>query len=148
MARLKKSKLIRVDLDVYRTIKKNKQKFETISLAMRRIVNDFLYNRRTKMENTQDWSKFGEVEIEKAKELLSHIKEIDSHGKVAVEFNPNSGFVFLVDEDYRVWMMNDGQIQQFFSCPICGHEGFKDEMEHNMNNSECKAYLRDIGAIK
>jgi hypothetical protein len=31
---------------------------------------------------TSDWSKFGNKEIEEAKELLSHIKEIESYGKV------------------------------------------------------------------
>ena len=31
---------------------------------------------------TKDWGKFGYREIEEAKELLSHIKEIDSYSKI------------------------------------------------------------------
>ena len=100
------------------------------------------------MNNTQDWSEFGYREIEMAKELLSHIKEIDSSGQVKVEFNPSSGNVFLVDDDYRVWMMNDNQIEEFFSCPYCGHEGFKEDMEHEPEDKDCTEYLKSIGVIE
>jgi hypothetical protein len=94
---------------------------------------------------TKDWSKFGHREIEEAKELLSHIKEIDSSGKVDVAFNTHSGNVFLWDEDNRVWMMDDDEIKEFFSCPICGHEGFLEEMEHGEDDPECQEYLKEIG---
>ena len=100
------------------------------------------------MENnatTKDWSKFGNIEIEEAKELLSHIKEIDAYGKIEVYFNTHSGCVFLCDEDYKVWMMNDGKIEEWFSCPYCGHEGFLEDMKHDAEDKECTEYMKYIG---
>lgn len=97
---------------------------------------------------TDDWSKFGYREIEMAKELLSHIKEIDSYGKVTVYFNTESGYVFLSDEEWRTWMMNGEKIEEWFSCPYCGHEGFKDEVEHEPQDEECTRYLREIGVLE
>jgi len=96
------------------------------------------------MTNTQDWSKFGEVEIEMARELLSHIKEIDSHGKVEIEFNDNSGKVFLVDSDYRVWLMNDDKIEEWFNCSYCGNEGFKEDLIENPcdESEDCKDFIK------
>jgi len=94
---------------------------------------------------TKDWSKFGNIEIEEAKKLLSHIKEIDSYGKIEVCFNTQSGHVFLCDEEYRVWMMNDGKIKEWFSCPYCGHEGFLENMEHAAKDKECTEYMKQIG---
>ena len=90
-------------------------------------------------ENTRDMSLFGYRELELAAELLAHVKEADSNGGLAIEFNPNSGNVFLVDEDYRVWMMSDGKLAEFFSCPECGHEGFRaDFVEEKCECAECK----------
>lgn len=97
---------------------------------------------------TEDWNKFGYREIEMAKELLSHVKEIDSYGKVTVQFNTSSGCVFLCDENYRVWMMNGENIEEFFSCPYCGHEGFLEDMMHEPKDEECTEFLQSIGAIK
>lgn len=96
---------------------------------------------------TTDWSEFGHREIEMAKELLSHMHEIDSYGKVEVMFNQNSGNVFLVDEDYRVWMMNDDKLEEWFTCPNCGHEGFFEDMPHGEDEEECREYLESIGVL-
>ena len=96
---------------------------------------------------TTDWTQFGLKEIEEAKELLSHIKEIETYGKVEVFFNTHSGFVFLSDEESRTWMMNKDKIEEWYSCPICGHEGFLEDMEHGEDNEECIEYLRQIDAI-
>lgn len=85
---------------------------------------------------TTDWSKFGKIEIKKAKELLSHIKDIDSCGKVEVYFNMNSGNVFLCDENYRVWMMNGEDIEEWFFCSYCGNEGFIEDFEDYNENCE------------
>lgn len=94
---------------------------------------------------TTDWNNFGYREIELAKELLSHIKEItDSYGKVDVAFNTHSGYVFLTDEEYRVWMLNGDKLEEWYYCPYCGHEGFLEDMEHDPQDSECKEYLKQI----
>ena len=94
---------------------------------------------------TSDWSDFGNREIEMAKELLSHIKEIDSSGEVKVQFNMHSGYVFLTDEDYRVWMMNGDQIEEWYNCPYCGHEDFLEDMYHTPEDRDCVEYMNEIG---
>lgn len=76
---------------------------------------------------------------------------------VVPTMNQNSGNVFLTNEDFDVAMMHNGQIESFYSCPSCGHEGFKDEMDHlenSVNNlsqdlaKECQRYLVGIGIIE
>lgn len=94
---------------------------------------------------TDDWSEFGNKEIKEAKELLSHVKEIDSYGKIKVMFNRNSGCVFLTDDDYRVWMMNGDDIEEWYSCPYCGWEGLKEDMKHEPEDKDCYRYMKEIG---
>lgn len=77
--------------------------------------------------NTQDLSKFGYTELEEAGTLLTaYCKDSPDFLEegVAVEYNPNSGCVFLVDSDYNVGMMNGNDLEQWLSCPECGTEGF------------------------
>lgn len=98
---------------------------------------------------TSDLSEFGSREREMAEELLKAWREQglpeDFNGdKVTVNMNKNSGFVFLSNSDYQVAMMNGDDLESFYSCPQCGHEGFKDEMGHD-GNSDCEEYLKDIG---
>jgi hypothetical protein len=102
-------------------------------------------------ENTQDLSKFGYIELHEAGRLLSAFKDkqhdktrfLSSDG-VAVEFNTNSGNVFLVDSNYNVAMMNGDDLEDFFSCPQCGYEGFGEDMQHNEDNKDCQEYLKSI----
>ena len=99
--------------------------------------------------NTNDLSKFGYRELALAGKLLSALKtgndktEYLTEG-IKVEFNPNSGNVFLVDDDCNVAMMNGDKLEDFFSCPQCEHEGFKEEMEHNADDKDCQEYLEQI----
>ncbi len=89
-------------------------------------------------ENTRDLSKFGFRKIGIAAELLTKYAdgrrswaslEDDLDGGVTVEFNPNSGEVFLTDEDYRVAMLNsDGKLENWVYCSNCGQEGFRSEL--------------------
>jgi len=92
---------------------------------------------------TSDWNRFGNIEIEEARILLKHIGDIDSYGKPEIMFNTESGCVFITDEDYNVWMMNGEEIERFYSCPICGHEGFAEDMIHadDKYSEECKEWL-------
>lgn len=121
--------------------------------------------------NTNDLSKFGYVELKEAARLLNaYIKdtEVLDGDQVKLEFNPNSGSVFLVDEDFNVAMINakfDPQFENgvcvehhtynlelWYNCPICGHEGFLEDMAHHDDNEEydkeCQEYLKDIGALQ
>ena len=89
-------------------------------------------------ENTRDLSKFGLREIGVAAELLTKYAdgrsswasaEDELADGIAVEFNPNSGEVFLVDEDYGVAMVNDnGNLENWVNCFNCGREGFRSEL--------------------
>lgn len=93
-------------------------------------------------ENTQDISKFGFIERQEAARLLSalgtHHDKTDGMGDdVAVEFNPNSGNVFLVDGDYNVAMMNGNELETFYSCPQCGNEGFNGDYEFKTYQGYC-----------
>lgn len=99
------------------------------------------------MNNTQDLSEFGYIELDEAGTLLKAYADnpyVLNGSNINVEFNPNSGNVFLVDGDYNVAMMNGDNLELFYSCPICGHEGFLEDMEHNEDNKECQEYLNEI----
>lgn len=98
---------------------------------------------------TTDLSKFGHREREMAAELLTAsvkqgLPDDFNDDEVTVMMNMNSGNVFLTNADFQVAMMNGDTLESFYSCPECGHEGFKDEMQHD-GNSGCKEYLKDIG---
>lgn len=103
---------------------------------------------------TTDLSKFGYRERTIAERLLRAWREqglpkpFYDGGGVTIMMNTYSGSVFLTNRDFQVAMMNGDKLELFYSCPICGHEGFLEEMGHEYNNPECEEYLRDIGAIK
>ena len=87
-----------------------------------------------------DFSNFGSREIKMASELLdaylnSNIQLAGAGMKVCL--NQDSGYVFLSDEDYNTYMMNGDKLEQFFNCPECGHEGFREEFK-DQECSECK----------
>ncbi len=91
-------------------------------------------------DNTQDLSKFGLRELAIAAQLLkAYTENVPEflHDGVKIEFNPNSGEVFLVDYDYNVAMIRDGELKQWFSCSNCGKEGFGND---NENMAEFEKY--------
>ncbi|MDO8526765.1 MAG: hypothetical protein Q7T03_03645 [Deltaproteobacteria bacterium] len=99
---------------------------------------------------TTDFSKFGSRERKMTEDLLKAWREQglpeDFYGdEVAVMLNTHSGCVFLTNADFQVAMMNRDNLESFYSCPICGQEGFKQEMQHNESNEECQEYLRELG---
>ena len=92
---------------------------------------------------TADLSKFGNREIKEAIELLTEYLEnpLDCLGDgLTLNFNCNSGYVFLSDEDLNVGMLNGEKLEQFFNCSECGREGFKEGFD---KDSDCK-YCREI----
>lgn len=102
--------------------------------------------------NTRDLTQFGYRELDMAGDLLKALKTSSDKTEqlgdgVTVEMNPNSGNVFLVDEDYNVAMMNGDKLEDWFSCPYCGHEGFKEDMAHEPEDEDCTRYLEDIGVL-
>lgn len=87
------------------------------------------------INNTQDLSKFGYRELDEVGTLLKAYADNPS-----VHDGSN-------DEDYNVAMMNGDTLEQWFNCPVCGHEGFLEDMYHNKDDEECQEYLEDIGAL-
>jgi hypothetical protein len=101
------------------------------------------------MYTTTDLSKFGNREKEMAAELLGCMSNLPKdfyNDEVTVMFNTYSGNVFLTNSEFQVAMMNGDTLESFYSCPICGHEGFLDEMEHGEDDIECQEYLKEIKA--
>ena len=97
--------------------------------------------------NTQDLSQYGYRELDMAADLLKAYCRTSPdflNGGISIEFNMNSGYVFLVDEDYTVGMMNGDDIEQWFNCPICGNEGFLQEMIDDGAEC-CHAFLMEGG---
>ena len=92
-------------------------------------------------DNTRDLSKFGFREYDIASKLLHALanpsKETQANPNefylsdgVVLEFNPSSGYVFLVDEDYNVAMLNDeGKLENFLTCSNCGFEAFQSKVK-------------------
>lgn len=102
--------------------------------------------------NTQDISKFGYREKRMAAELLlahcSHDKDATDYlGEgVAVKFNPISGCVFLVDEDYNVAMMDGDVLRDWITTPYEGEEGFLHELLERIDelHEEDQEYIREL----
>ena len=100
---------------------------------------------------TTDISKFGRREIAEAAKLLQAYSDDGAEflgDGVTVMFNMRSGNVFLTDEDYKVGMMNGDTLEEWFTCPECGHEGFLEDMLHESEYDGCFEYMREIGVLE
>lgn len=75
---------------------------------------------------TTDLSRYGTNELRQAVELLEAFAnsgcEFLGDG-LTLNFNEDSGKVFLSDEDFNVAVYEGGRLVQFYSCPNCGNEG-------------------------
>lgn len=93
-------------------------------------------------ENTRDLSEFGFIERQEAGRLLlalgtHHDKTKELNDGIYLEFNPNSGFVFLGDDDGNTAMMNGHDLETWYSCPECNNEGFADDYEFETYQGYC-----------
>jgi hypothetical protein len=101
---------------------------------------------------TCDLGEFGYYEIKETAKLLTAwvdqgLPDDFHNDHVQVCMNNNSGFVFLTNADCQVAMMNGDNLESWYVCPECGHEGFLDDMPHE-GNAECRRYLQEIGATE
>ena len=101
------------------------------------------------MSVTNDLKDFGQRELAEAGKLLSALNTSNDKTEmlgsgVVVSFNTYSGLVFLTDEDYNTAMINPetGHLEDWYYCPECGHEGFKNEMTEDGEDC-CKEYMRE-----
>jgi hypothetical protein len=77
---------------------------------------------------TTDISQFGYIELETAGKLLSLYSEYGCEfltEGLTLNFNQQSGYVFLSDTEYHVGVLDESEahIVQFFTCSECGYEG-------------------------
>jgi len=102
---------------------------------------------------TADLSEFGWRELDEAATLLKAYADNPSvldGDEVSLNFNRNSGYVFLTDEDYDTALINHdtGKLEKWYTCPQCGHEGFHSEMCHATDDPECTEYLESINVAE
>lgn len=76
------------------------------------------------------------------KEVQSIITAWNEHGlpdnfyleNVRFAYNRNSGYVFLVNDDYQCAMMNGDELEMFYTSPYDGHEGFINDLLQSYND--------------
>lgn len=86
------------------------------------------------MMNTRDLMDFGIKELRLAAKLLSVFKTAQDRtmrlgDKVTPEFNPDSGYVFLIDSNFNIAMLNGEELEDWLRCPQCECEGFVSDLE-------------------
>ena len=98
---------------------------------------------------TENLADFGSRERAMAGELLSADlpRNFNAVG-VRVAMNMNSGYVFLVNDDYQVAMMNGYHMAIFHTTPYHGHEGFLEDLLNelhpdNLNQEDIDYILRE-----
>ena len=104
------------------------------------------------MITTTNFADFGFRERKMAEDLLRASRE---HGfpedfelnEVTIMMNSNSGNVFFTNSEYQVAMMNGDDLESFYSCPICGYEGFADEFDNHSEDKDCVEYENEIKAL-
>ncbi len=78
---------------------------------------------------TEDLSDFGSRERSMLAELLAaDLPEGFNDDGVKAAMNRDSGYVFLVNSDCQVAMMNGDKAEIFHSTPYKGHEGFLSDL--------------------
>ena len=96
--------------------------------------------------------KMGYREMAEVKDILTAYME---HGVpadfydegVTIEFNPNSGYVFLTNSEYQVAMLVGDRLESYYCTPYSGHEGFIEDLVDDIDNSwndEDIEYVADI----
>ena len=82
---------------------------------------------------TENLADFGLREIRLLNDILSAwlstgLPEPFDNTGVKPALNKNSGYVFLVNDDYQVAMLNGGRLELFHSLPYSGYEGFLSDL--------------------
>lgn len=63
---------------------------------------------------------------------------------VRLAFNKNSGYVFLVNDDYQCAMMNGNNLECFYTSPYDGREGFLDDLFSEYMSDKDAWQLEDV----
>jgi hypothetical protein len=101
---------------------------------------------------TENLADFGTRELKEAGKLLSAIgnglpDDFYNQG-IRVGFNMNSGYVFLINDDYQVAMYDDEseELYSFYTTPYEGREGCYEELlqEYDDMHPEDQEFMNDI----
>ena len=93
------------------------------------------------------------------RQLLFRIMQAwDVHGlpsdfndsKVRPAFNRSSGNVFLVNEDFQVAMLRDGELESWYCYSYRGDEGFFEDLVREYPNlhPDDQEYLRSVAEVR
>lgn len=103
---------------------------------------------------TFDLSDFGYREIKEAIEILERMlreadNDIEEAKDLKLAFNRMTGFVFLIDGENNIYMINKetNRLEKFYVCDYCGAVGFKNEIiniENHENKKECLKFIKSI----
>ena len=63
---------------------------------------------------------------------------------VKVAFNRNSGYVFLVNDEYQCAMMNGDKLETHYTSPYDGREGFIDELFDDYMEDKDSWHIEDV----
>lgn len=88
---------------------------------------------------------FGRRELAIAGTLLRLFRSSQDHtlrltDHVTPEYNPDSGMVFLIDDQFNVAVERDGYLEDWIVCPHCHKEGCADSP--GLDSPCCKAFLK------
>ena len=85
---------------------------------------------------TSDFSEFGPNELKEVLALLTLYCKDEFEGEnnlgdgLKVAWNKESGCVFLHDEEYITYMINEkGKLEEWLFCGYCGEEKFRSEFD-------------------
>lgn len=86
---------------------------------------------------TENLAEFGSRERKIAAKLLSDDWPEAFYDKnVRIGFNRESGYVFLVNDDFQTAMFNGDTIELWHNTPDHGHEGFLSDLLENLDPRE------------
>jgi hypothetical protein len=89
---------------------------------------------------TTNLADFGYSEIKELTKIFNAWMEnglpedFETHG-VHPMFNRNSGHVFLTNSEFQTAMMNGDDLETWYFCHECGHEGFAEDC--TLNDDGC-----------
>ena len=102
---------------------------------------------------TENLSDFGYREIKLLRDILNAwledgLPDTFDNSDVRPAMNRNSGFVFLVNSEYQVAMMNENKLDLFHSLPYGGAEGFLNDLVNEFTPDDLHPddfrYLQEI----
>lgn len=102
--------------------------------------------------------KFENVNIKAACEIMAWINDNGFPSNfyqddISIETNQYSGSTYLTNSDYQTFIMNDGELEEWFFTPYEGHEGSAEDLrdyfesDYDDWHDEDIEYLVDMGIM-